>query len=124
MGIVFTGMGLVTMMFPSAVMRLSFQPHMQSLIFLPGTNGLVMNPVLKLMVQCFGSQAALCGILILSSKFQRRTFKIFGLCMVPYFVFDFYYYQQNMLSLTGALGDLAGNIIFAGCSIVGYLRMK
>ncbi len=112
MGTVFTGLGLATMLFPKKAAELSFKEE-----FL-GKEG-VSKP-LKLTMQCFGSQATLCGILILTSKFTADTFKIFGLAMIPYLAFDYYAWQTDALTPLGAIGDAVGNVIFAACSLVGY----
>ena len=116
MGTVFTGMGLVTILLPSEVAKLSFSSS-----FL-GKEGV--TPALKLVMQCFGSQASLCGLLILTSNFSRRTFKYFGLAMVPYFIFDYYFWHIGALTLFGALGDGIGNAIFGACCYLGYRTSK
>jgi hypothetical protein len=118
MGSVFTGMGLATMFFPEIVMRLSLDQNYIHYAF--GAQG--MNPVVKFVTQCFGSQAALCGTLILSSRFTKNTFKIFGFCMIPYLIFDVLAYQFGPLSLFGAVGDGLGNIIFITCCWLGFFQ--
>lgn len=114
LGGVFGGMGVATMLFPVKITELSFRKE-----FL-GPEGV--TPALKLAIQCFGSQAALCGLLILSSKFTRRTYRNFGLAMIPYFVFDWYFWQSGALTDFGALGDAAGNVIFTLCCLAGYSK--
>lgn len=71
-------------------------------------------------MQCFGSQATLCGVLILATKFTSQSFKTFGLCILPYFVFDGLAYSRGYLTALGAVGDAAGNIVFLACSWLGY----
>lgn len=112
MGTVFTGMGVATMVFPQIVTELSFNKE-----FL-GKEGV--TPPLKLAMQCFGSQASLCGLLILSSKFTSRTYRNFGLAMIPYFIFDFQFWRNGALTNFGAAGDAIGNTIFASCCFLGH----
>ncbi len=112
MGSVFTGMGLATMLFPRLVTEMSFRKE-----FL-GKDGV--TPPLRLAIQCFGSQACLCGVLILSSKFTSTTFRNFGLAMIPYFVFDCHFWRIGALTSFGAAGDAAGNAVFSACCIAGY----
>lgn len=69
-------------------------------------------------MQCFGSQATLCGILILSCKFTAETFKIYGLSILPYSAFDRLAWNAGALTVFGAAGDAAGNIIFAKCWVI------
>ena len=116
MGTVFTGMGLATMLFPKVTTELSF-----SKTFL-GKEG-VTEPV-KLVMRCFGSQATLCGLLILSSDFKADTFRNFGLAIIPYFIFDIHYWRSGALTNFGAAGDAVGNIIFAACCLAGYSTVK
>ena len=116
MGTVFTTMGLGTMLFPKFAIETSFSPQYL------GKEGV--TPPVALITRCFGSQATLCGLLILSSNFSADTFRNFGLAMIPYFVFDFHYWNVGALTIFGALGDAVGNAIFAGCCYVGYTALK
>jgi hypothetical protein len=70
-------------------------------------------------MRCFGSQASLCGILRLTSQFQPETYQIFGLSILPFFVFDVMAYQSGYLTKFGAIGDAIGNIIFTFASLKG-----
>lgn len=116
MGSVFTGMGAVTMLFPKEVALLSFSKE-----FL-GDQGI--TAPLQLVMQCFGSQATLCGLLILSSEFTAQTYQTFGLAMIPYFVFDFYFWYKGSLTNFGAVGDAVGNAIFSFCCFLGYKQLS
>ena len=118
MGFVFTLMGIATMIFPSLVLKYSITTQFQHHCF--SNNGEDINPIVKLLTQCFGSQATLCGVLILSTNFDTFSFKIFGMCMIPYFIFDLLAYQQGYLTEFGAIGDGVGNLIFSICSFIGY----
>ena len=53
--------------------------------------------------------ATLCGLTILSTKWDSTSYRNFGLLMIPYFVFDAYFYSIGALSTLGAVGD-GGNI--------------
>ena len=116
MGSVFTGMGLLTMISPKVAAEMSLTKD-----FL-GKDGV--TPALKLVMQCFGSQASLCGLVILSSNFTARTYRNFGLAMIPYLMFDYHCWANNALTTFGALGDVAGNALFAACCAVGYKLLK
>jgi hypothetical protein len=120
MGVVFTSMGLATMLLPEKVLDHSLS---REFLDLPANavGSLAKYPKsLILMVQCFGSQASLCGLLILTSKFRKSTFKYFGFAMIPYFIFDYYFWHTKALTTFGAVGDGVGNVIFSVCSILGY----
>lgn len=58
----FLGMGLGTMLAPQeTLIPLCFKPE-----YLGGSSGV--TPALKLVMQCFGSQASLVGLLLLTTK--------------------------------------------------------
>ncbi len=120
MGTVFTGMGLACLMFPSTVLRLSIPVDRWTSIITINQ----VDPIVKLLMQCFGSQAVLSGILILSSEFTESTFAIFGTSMIPFFVFDCLAWSGGLLTSFGAVGDAVGNIIFSVCSYYGYKGLK
>ncbi|KAJ3408347.1 hypothetical protein HDU80_006031 [Chytriomyces hyalinus] len=118
MGVVFTGMGLASVLFPETALRLFLADDAYTSILAKG--GKTVIPAARIIFQCFGSQAALCGTLILTSEFTAATFKTFGLAMIPYFLFDYWAWKHNFVSTLGAVGDGLGNIVFAGASYLGY----
>jgi hypothetical protein len=77
------------------------------------------NPLVRVLMQCFGAQAMLAGTMLCVSKLDRRGYAIWGAAMVPFVVFDYVFWQRGMLTDLGALGDLAGNILFLTSSAVG-----
>jgi hypothetical protein len=91
MGVTFTAMGLGTMMFPVSGLGLFIDPSIHAYCF----TGNEVNPVAKLLWQCFGAQATLCGVLILSCKFTKKTFRNFGLAIIPFFAFDYLAYRAG-----------------------------
>ena len=114
-------MGDATMLFPDLVLRHCIHARHHPTIF-NGSGG--SNPIPKLVMQCFGSQATLCGILILSTKWTSQSYKTFALCILPYFVFDGLAYTRGYLTALCAVGDAAGNIVFLACSWFGYHAEK
>eukprot|EP00804_Cyclotella_cryptica_P031242 CCRYP_011071-RA/>CCRYP_011071-RA protein AED:0.41 eAED:0.41 QI:267/1/1/1/0/0/2/409/159 len=128
MGIVFAAMGAITMMFPRFVLDFCFPRDFllspsNSCVVSPSTSFsplLSYAPILLLLVRCFGSQACLCGLLILTTTFNKRTNLYFGLAMIPYLLFDFVGYINGALTLLGAIGDALGNLVFVACCFLGY----
>ncbi|KAI9010202.1 hypothetical protein DFJ74DRAFT_645947 [Hyaloraphidium curvatum] len=113
LGTVFLGMGLGTMFAPQdTLIPLCFKPD-----FL-GPAGA--SPPLKLVMQCFGSQASLVGLLLLTTKMTKTSYKAFGIAMIPYIVFDYMFWRRGALTNFGAAGDFAGNLIFITCCYLGY----
>ncbi len=120
MGTVFTGMGLATMALPNQVIKYCFTKEYLSDLPVDSSGNHIYPRSLILFAQCFGSQASLCGLLILTSKFRKSTYRYFGLAMIPYFIFDYYFWHTKALTTFGALGDGVGNVIFSICAYLGY----
>ena len=116
MGGAFTMMGVTTMLFPRQILELSFNKRFLS--------DLSPTKSETLLTSCFGAQASLCGMLILSSTFTKKTYKYFGIAILPFFVFDYYFWQIEALTTFGAVGDLAGNVLFSLCCYFGYQEAK
>ncbi|KAF0687107.1 Aste57867_21078 [Aphanomyces stellatus] len=114
LGGVFSAMGLATLFFPGLVHEYGFEKAF--------VGAEPASPAMLIMIQCFGSQAALCGLTILSTKWTRRSYRNFALAMVPYLVFDVYALAKGMCTPFGAIGDGIGNVIFVSCCYVGYYR--
>lgn len=125
MGTTYASMGLVTMLFPNTVLHYSLygQTLQESIITASPASAVgikVFLPSLVLMTRCFGAQAFVCGSLVLNAEFTMDTFKTFGLLMLPFIAFDWIAYDAGMISLLGAIGDLAGNLVFISCCFYGY----
>jgi hypothetical protein len=116
MGTVFSGMGLATMLFPVQIANLSLTKE-----FL-GRDGV--TPALKLVMQCFGAQASLCGMLIYNTKWTACSYKYFGLSILPFLAFDYHFWKNGALTQFGAIGDAVGNLIFLYGSYLGHYYLK
>ena len=118
-----------TMIFPQHVYDQGFRKEY--------LNSVLMSPAMRLTIQCFGSQgksfipcafchsnlyllaffslsATLCGLTILSTKWDSTSYRNFGMLMIPYFVFDAYFYSVGALTTLGAVGD-GGNTTIPHC---------
>lgn len=114
MGTLYTGMGLATMLFPRAVVKYTITPG-----YLDDA-----SPGVLLLVSVFGAQATCCGLLLHTATLTKRTYKYFGMAMIPFLVFDVYYYLDGAINAYGAIGDGIGNIIFIWCCYLGYISSK
>jgi hypothetical protein len=123
MGLVFGLMGLGTMLLPRTLIPLSLTPAALTgspLLSSPAVLQHSISPALELTFRCFGSQACLCSLLILTSKFTSSTWKCWGVGMLPFFAFDWLAFSLGWLTPLGAMGDFAGNCVFVACSYQGY----
>lgn len=102
-------MGLGTMLFPNQIIPLSFNTYQ-------------LDTNLVLTFRCFGAQASLVGLLLLSCKMTKRAYRNFGLAMLPFVAFDYIAWDRGVATTLGALGDLAGNVVFMTCCAIGYSK--
>ena len=94
---------------PASVLALTIRPeyHTDTLLV----------PVL---IGAFGAQALLAGLFAAFSRFERVTFLIFGIALLPFFVFDYWAYAVVPLLTPLGLLDVAGNVAMLGLCVVGY----
>ena len=97
---VFLILGGWCLILPSSVIALAIRPEYQSDDFLA-----------VFAIGCFGAQACIFGIVALTARFTKMTFLTYGIALLPFFVFNWYFYfQVPLLSEVGLL-DFAGNSI-------------
>lgn len=68
----------------------------------------------------FGAQAVLAGLFAAFSRFTRRTFVAFGIAILPFFVFDWWFYAVVPVFNELILLDALGNVIFIALCARGY----
>jgi len=114
LGMIFLSLGGWSMIYPGTVEALALRPE-----FYIGTDAS------RLFLSCFGAQAVLCGIVILTSRFEPRTFLIFGLlASIPFFVFNYYFYFVREMFTQWMLLDFVGNAGILACGVIGYKLSK
>jgi hypothetical protein len=84
---------------PGSVLALAIRPEYQSTA-----------PIVPILMGAFGAQALIAGLFAAFSIFTRKTFVAYGVALLPFFVFDYYFYAvEPMLTGIGLL-DAAGNV--------------
>ena len=81
----------------------------------------------RVLVGCFGAQATLQGILLLSCRMCKNTWLHWGLCVLPFVAFDVYacpWGPVPVLSWLRAVGDGLGNAVFLTASFLGYRQTE
>ena len=108
---IFLVLGAWSLVAPQSVLSLGLRPEYQSA-----------DPIVELLMACFGAQAVLAGLFAAFSLFTRRTFMVFAIALLPFFVFDYWFYAvEPMLTEIGLL-DVVGNIIMLWLCWIGWIR--
>ena len=79
-------------------------------------------PVVPILIGCFGAQAVLAGLFAWFSRFTRTTFLVYGIAVLPFFVFNIWFYAVVPVFSALMLLDAAGNLIMLALCILGWRR--
>lgn len=94
---------------PASVIALSLQP--------PYRGGAGMN----FAVGCFGAQALIAGLFAATARFTRATFAAYGLMLIGFLIFDYWFWAVvPVLTPLGAGLDALGNLIMIALCWVGW----
>ncbi len=80
------------------------------------------DPVIPILVGCFGAQAVLAGLFAFFSRFNRTTFLVYGLALAPFFGFDLWSYFVKQVFNEFILLDAVGNVIMLTLCWMGWRR--
>ncbi len=71
-------------------------------------------------IACFGSQAVLFGLMALVTRWNARSFAVFAVLLLPFFVFDWWFHVRvPVLNSVGML-DLVGNVTMLVLAVLGW----
>lgn len=102
-------LGAWCLLFPEMVERLTLRPE-----YYRG------DTVSTLLIGCFGAQAVLAGLFAASSRFTRTTFAVFGVALLPFLWFNYWFvFEVPVLNAWMAL-DLACNLAMLALCVVGW----
>lgn len=110
---VFLVLGGWCLVWPSSVVALTVQPAYQS-----------HHPLVLISLGAFGAQAMLAGIFAALSRFTKWTFAGFGAAVLPFFVFDWWFYAVEPVFNELILLDALGNVIFVALCARGYALLS
>jgi len=104
-------LGAWCLLFPGMVERLTLNPE-----YVSG------SAAAKLLIGCFGAQAVLSGLFVAFSRFTRTTFLVYGLALIPFFWFNYWFvFEVPVLNRWMAL-DFVSNAAMLVLCVVGYVR--
>lgn len=111
LGSVFFVLGGWCLIAPASVIALCIQPAYQSDAFL-----------VTFAVACFGAQAMISGLFAAFSRFTKATFFAYGVGLVPFFAFNYwFYFVEPVLTPIGLL-DFVGNVIMLTLCVIGWRK--
>lgn len=99
-----------------------FPRHVIDTVFLPEYR--IEGRLLPFMMACFGAQALLAGLFAAFSRFTSTTFLVYGIALLPFFVFNYYFTFHDPVFTIMGLIDALGNIIMLALCYVGWKKSK
>jgi len=105
----FLVLGAWCLFFPDMVERLTFRPEHY--------HGTATSAV---MMGCFGAQAMISGLFAAFSRFTRATFLAYGLALLPFFWFNYWFVFVVPLFNGWMMLDFAANVAMLTLCVIGY----
>jgi len=82
------------------------------------------SPTTTLLIGCFGAQAVLSGLFAAFSRFTKTTFLIYGVALLPFFWFNYWFvFVVSAFNVWLAL-DFASNIAMLALCYLGWRRLN
>jgi len=94
---------------PASVMALTIRPEYQT-----------DHPTALLALGAFGAQAIIAGLFAAFSRFTRATFLAYGIGLLPFFVFDYWFYVVVPVFTPLGMLDAVGNVVMLGLCWMGW----
>lgn len=105
----FLVLGAWALISPATVQLVAFRPEVR-----------LDAPVLNLAIGAFGAQAVLSGLFALTSRFTRLTFLVYGIALLPFFVFNYWFVFVVPLFSAGMAIDFLANLAMLGFCVMGW----
>jgi len=105
----FLVLGAWCLFFPGMVERLGFRPEY-----------LHASTSTAILIGCFGSQAILSGLFAFFSRFTRTTFLVYGIALLPFFWFNYWFVFVVPVFNEWMLIDFAANFAMLALCVIGY----
>lgn len=80
------------------------------------------TPALPFVVGCFGAQAMISGLFAAFARFTRATFLAYGIALLPFFGFNWWFtFVDPVFTMVGLL-DAVGNVVMLALCVLGWRR--
>ncbi|MBP7815083.1 MAG: hypothetical protein KA085_03085 [Phenylobacterium sp.] len=110
---VFLVLGGWCLISPASVMALTITPAFQT-----------DAPIVPILVGAFGAQALIAGLFAAFSKFTKTTFLAYGIALLPFFVFDYWFFAVVPMLTPLGLADAVGNVIMLALCVMGWRKAE
>ncbi len=104
----FLVLGSWCVFFPGMVESLGFRPQYQH-----------NSPTSRLLMGCFGAQAVISGTFALFSRFTRATYIGYGVLLLPFFWFNYYFVFVVPMMNGWMMLDFAANVMMLAVCVWG-----
>ena len=102
-------LGTWCLIMPGTVAQLTFRPeHYQQ------------STATSLMIGCVGAQALLSGLFAAFSRFTRTTFLVYGVALLPFFWFNYWFVFVVPVLNEWMLLDFGANVVMLILCVLGY----
>lgn len=101
---------------------LFFPEHVIETVFLPEYRE--SGRAMPFMMACFGAQAYLAGLFAAFSRFTSTTFLAYGIALIPFFIFNYYFTFHDPIFTFMGLIDAIGNIVMLVLCYIGWRKSK
>jgi hypothetical protein len=106
---VFMILGAWCLLAPASVLELTVRPEYRSDAL-----------IAQVAVGAFGAQAMIAGLFAAFSRFTRATFGAYAVVLLPFFVFDWWFYVVEPVFNELILLDAFGNVIMLALCVWGW----
>ncbi len=90
-------------------------------VFLPELRG---GKLLPFAIACFGAQAMISGLFAAFARFTSTTFLVYGIALLPFFVFNWWFtFVEPVFTMFGLL-DAVGNAIMLWLCYLGWKKTR
>ncbi len=76
--------------------------------------------VTRFIMACFGAQAVMFGIMALVVRWRAKAFLVYGIILLPFFVFNYYFHFEVPVLTSYGMIDFAGNTVMLILAIIGW----
>lgn len=105
----FLVLGAWALLAPASVQLVAFRPEVR-----------LDAPILNVAIGCFGAQAVLAGLFVISSRFTRWSFLVYGIALLPFFGFNYWFLFVTPLFSAGMMIDFLANLAMLAFCILGW----